>query len=103
MQPRRWIAASADIAAYMAVCLELGCSSLILLGLLTRLSVALLLGMVLVIEIFVYPMAWPDHIQWLAFMLILLARGAGRASLDGLIFKERADATLRTGEFADGK
>jgi putative oxidoreductase len=73
-------------AAHMAVCIELGCSSLVLLGLLTRASVALLLGMVLVIQIFVYPMAWPDHIQWLAFMFILLARGAGRLSIDAAIF-----------------
>jgi putative oxidoreductase len=74
------------VAAHTAVCIELGCSSLVLIGLLTRLSVALLLGMVLVIQIFVYPMAWPDHIQWLAFMFILLARGPGRISMDAVIF-----------------
>jgi putative oxidoreductase len=73
-------------AAHTAVCIELGCSSLVLIGLLTRASVALLLGMVLVIQIFVYPMAWPDHIQWLAFMFILLARGPGRFSIDTAIF-----------------
>ncbi len=73
-------------AAYMAVCIELVCSSLVLIGLLTRASVALLLGMVLVIQVFVYPTAWPDHIQWLAFMFILLARGPGRFSMDAAIF-----------------
>jgi len=75
------------VAAYMAASLELGGSVLVLLGLATRLAVCLLLGMVLVIEIFVYPMAWPDHIQWLAFMFVLLARGPGALSLDALIFK----------------
>ncbi len=44
-----------------------------------------LLGMVLVIQTFIYPQAWPDHIQWLAFMFILLARGPGKVSLDAII------------------
>lgn len=74
------------LAAYMAASLELGASTLVLLGLLTRLSVTALLGMTAVIEIFVYPMAWPDHLQWLAFMLILLARGPGVISVDALLF-----------------
>jgi len=73
------------VAAYIAAGLELGCSVLVLIGLLTRLGVFLLLGMVLVIQLFVYPSAWPDHIQWLAFMFLLLARGPGRLSLDELI------------------
>jgi putative oxidoreductase len=72
-------------AAYMAASLELGCSVLILFGLATRLGVLALLGMIAVIQTFVYPSAWPDHIQWLAFMLILLARGPGVVSLDALV------------------
>jgi putative oxidoreductase len=51
----------------------------------TRLSVLALLGMVLVIQTFIYPEAWPDHIQWLACMFILLARGPGKLSLDALL------------------
>jgi putative oxidoreductase len=54
-------------------------------GLFTRASVLALLGMVCVIQLFVYPMAWPDHIQWLAFMAVLLARGPGVVSLDALL------------------
>ncbi len=73
------------VAAYMATTLELGCSSLILVGLLTRVSTLLLLGMTLTIQLFVYPDAWPTHIQWLAFMIILVLRGPGRVSLDALI------------------
>ena len=73
------------LAATIAAGLELGGSVLILLGLATRLSVLALLGMVLVIQTFIYPEAWPDHIQWLAFMFILLARGPGRVSLDAAI------------------
>jgi putative oxidoreductase len=74
-----------QLAAYMAASLELGCSSLILLGLATRLSVLLLFGMIAVIQLFVYPSAWPDHIQWAAFMFILLARGPGAISVDAFI------------------
>jgi putative oxidoreductase len=75
-------------AAYMAASLELGCSCLILVGLLTRASVVALLGMVVVIQLFVYPGSWPDHIQWLAFMFVLLARGPGELSLDRLLFRK---------------
>jgi putative oxidoreductase len=75
-----------NIAAYMAASLELGASTLVLIGLCTRVSVTALLGMTTVIEIFVYPMAWPDHIQWLAFMFIIFARGPGKISLDALLF-----------------
>ena len=74
-----------EIAARLATCLELGVSSLVLVGLFTRASVLALLGMVCVIQLFVYPMAWPDHIQWLAFMAVLLARGPGVVSLDALL------------------
>jgi putative oxidoreductase len=74
-----------DIAATMAASLELGGSVLVLLGLFTRPAVLALLGMVSVIQIFVYPTSWPDHIQWLAFMAFLLARGPGSISLDALL------------------
>lgn len=73
------------MAAYMAASVELGCSSLVLLGFATRLSVLALLGMIAVIQTFVYPSAWPDHIQWVGFMFILLARGPGAISVDALI------------------
>jgi putative oxidoreductase len=73
-----------QVAAYMAASMELGLSTLILLGLFTRVSVAGLLGMVAVIQIFVFPEGWPDHIQWTAFMVFLLARGPGALSLDRL-------------------
>ena len=41
--------------------------------------------MVPVIQTFIYPEAWPDHSQWLAFMFTLLARGPGKVSLDALL------------------
>ena len=58
---------------------------LLVLGLLTRLSAAALLGMTLVIQIFVYPDAWPTHLSWAGLMLPLIALGGGRFSLDRLL------------------
>ncbi|MGN6123369.1 MAG: DoxX family protein, partial [Sphingomonas oligoaromativorans] len=68
---------------------ELGCSTLILIGLLTRISVLGLFGMIATIQIFVYPTAWPDHIQWTGFMLFLLLRGPGMFSIDHLVARRR--------------
>ena len=74
-----------DLAAYMAVSIEVSTPILLVLGLLTRPAALVLLGMVTVIEVFVYPQAWPTHIQWAAMLLVLLCRGPGALSLDALI------------------
>ncbi|HEX7328379.1 MAG TPA: DoxX family protein [Casimicrobiaceae bacterium] len=71
-----------DVAAYISVSIELATPVLLVLGLLTRPATLVLLGMTSVIEIFVYPQAWPTHIQWAAMLLVLLCRGAGTFSLD---------------------
>ena len=76
-----------ELAAYMAVSIELTAPVLLMLGLATRPVALLLLGMTAVIEIFVYPQAWPTHIQWAAMLLVLLARGAGTWSLDHLLWR----------------
>jgi putative oxidoreductase len=73
------------VAAYTATTLEIGCSGLILVGFITRVSTVLLLGMTAIIQLFIYPDAWPTHIQWLAFMIVLVLRGPGRLSLDAII------------------
>src|SRR6266478_3960663 len=75
-----------EIAAYMAVTIELSTPVLLALGLMTRLAFVLL-GMTAVIEIFVYPLAWPTHIQWAAMLLVLLCRGAGALSIDCLLWR----------------
>jgi putative oxidoreductase len=72
-------------AAYMAVAIELITPTLLVLGLLTRPAAVVLLGMTSVIEVFVYPLAWPTHIQWAAMLLVLLCRGPGQLSVDWLI------------------
>lgn len=74
-----------ELAAYLATSIELTTSVLLVLGLLTRLAALVLLGMTAVIEIFVYPLAWPTHLQWAAMLLVLLCRGAGSLSLDHLL------------------
>jgi putative oxidoreductase len=71
-----------ELAAYLAVSIELAAPVLLVLGLATRGTALVLLGMTAVIEIFVYPQAWPTHIQWAAMLLVLLCRGAGRISID---------------------
>jgi len=76
-----------EIAAYMAVTIELSTPVLLALGLMTRLAAFVLLGMTAVIEIFVYPLAWPTHIQWAAMLLVLLCRGAGALSVDHLLWR----------------
>ena len=76
---------SPHIAAYLAAGLELGGSVLILIGLGTRVVALAFLGMIATIQIFVYPEAWPTHIQWVAFLLILVARGPGVISFDALL------------------
>ena len=76
-----------EIVAYIAATIELTTPVLLVLGLLTRPAAAVLLGMVAVIEIFVYPHAWPTHIQWAAMLIVLLCRGAGKLSLDHLLWR----------------
>ena len=71
-------------AAYIAVTIEVVTPILLVAGLFTRFASLVLLGMVAVIEIFVYPQAWPTHIQWTAMLLVLLFRGSGTLSLDWL-------------------
>jgi putative oxidoreductase len=76
-----------ELAAYIAATIELTTPVLLVLGLLTRPAAAVLLAMTSVIEIFVYPLAWPTHIQWAAMLLVLLCRGPGRLSVDHLIWR----------------
>jgi putative oxidoreductase len=80
---------SPEVAAYMAASIELTTPVLMVLGLFTRAAALVLLGMTAVIEIFVYPQAWPTHLQWTAMLLVLLCRGAGAISFDSLIVRSR--------------
>jgi putative oxidoreductase len=76
-----------ELAAYLAVSIELATPVLLVAGLFTRFAALVLLGMTTVIEVFVYPLAWPTHLQWAAMLLILLCRGPGRLSIDYLLWR----------------
>jgi len=76
-----------EIAAPMAAAVELSTPILLVLGLLTRVATLPMIGMTLVIQIFVYPQSWADHLTWMTMLLLLLSRGPGVLSLDHLIKK----------------
>ena len=73
------------VAARIAMINELTTSTLLFLGLATRLAALPLLGMMSVIQIFVYPSAWPDHVLWGSILIFILTRGPGPFSIDYLI------------------
>ena len=73
------------VAAHAATYAEHFFPVLLVLGLFTRFAALGLFGMTLVIEIFVYPDAWPTHLSWAAILMPLIARGGGRWSVDHLL------------------
>ncbi|MNF26650.1 hypothetical protein D3C76_322990 [compost metagenome] len=79
-----------EAAAYMATFAEHFFPVLILLGLATRFSALMLLGMTLTIQLFVYPDAYPTHGIWAAVLLYLMASGPGKLSLDQLIARRHS-------------
>ncbi|SFF69356.1 putative oxidoreductase [Duganella sp. CF458] len=74
-----------EIAAPMATFAEHALPLLLVAGLFTRFAALGLLAMTAVIEIFVYPQAWPTHLSWAALLLPLIAQGGGKLSLDQLL------------------
>ena len=82
-----------ELAAHMATTAEHLFPLLLVLGLCTRGAALGLLGMTAVIEVFVYPDAWPTHLSWAALLLPLVAKGGGRWALDRVIVPFR---TLKT-------
>jgi putative oxidoreductase len=77
------------LAAQIATVVELGVPLFLFAGLATRLATLPLLGMVAVIQVFVYPNAWSDHLLWGSILVFLLTRGAGALSLDHVIASKR--------------
>ncbi len=74
-----------EVAARLAMIQELSIPVLLFLGLATRLATLPLFGMILVIQTFVYPNAWADHLLWAGALALILTRGPGVFSLDHLI------------------
>ncbi len=60
-------------------------NGLLIAGLFTRVATLPLLGMIMTIQLFVYPDAWSDHLVWGSILLFLLTRGPGSVSVDRLI------------------
>jgi len=77
------------VAAYLATFNEFFLSLAIILGFLTRLSASALFGMTMVIQLFVYPDAWPTHVIWAAALLYLVKHGGGMLTIDKLLFYKR--------------
>lgn len=73
------------IAAHAAAYSEHLFPILLVLGLFSRVGALALLGMTTVIEVFVYPDAWPTHLSWAGLLLPIIARGGGAWSLDALL------------------
>jgi putative oxidoreductase len=76
------------VAACMSAVAEHVFPLLLIIGLATRFAALALLFMTAVIEIFVYPDAWPTHGAWAACFLLIIARGPGVCSLDHLIARQ---------------
>jgi len=75
------------LAAMLATIAEHLFPILILSGLFTRLAAFGIVVMTLVIQIFVYPDAYPTHATWLAVAMLLMYRGAGVFSVDHWLAK----------------
>jgi putative oxidoreductase len=73
------------VAAGIATVQELTIPILLFLGLTTRIAAIPLLGMIAVIQLFVYPNAYNEHLVWGSILVLLLTRGPGVVSVDYLI------------------
>ena len=76
---------SPELAAVLAAVAEHALPVLLLFGLATRFSALGLLVMTAVIQVLVYPGAWPTHGVWAAVLLYLVANGPGVVSIDALV------------------
>src|SRR5262249_56890201 len=63
------------LMARIATFNELTFSALLIMGLATRFATLPFLGMIAVIQTFVYPGAWIEHLVWTSILLFLLTRG----------------------------
>jgi putative oxidoreductase len=79
-----------EFAAQVTTAAELGIPLFLFAGIATRFATLPLLGMIAVIQIFVYPNAWSDHLMWASILVFLLTRGPGAISLDYLIANKAA-------------
>ena len=74
-----------EIAANIAAIAEHAFPALLVVGLASRLSALSLFLMTVVIQLFVYPQSWPEHLTWITSFLFIIAYGPGRFSVDHLV------------------
>jgi len=74
-----------ELAAMLGAAVELSCPVFLVVGLASRLATLPMLGMTIVIEAFVYPEDWIEHLGWASLLLFILTRGPGVLSVDALI------------------
>jgi putative oxidoreductase len=75
----------AAFAAYLTTLIELIAPWSLIVGLGARVSAAILLAETLVIQVFVYPQHYPEHLLWAGSLLFVVLRGPGTWSIDHLI------------------
>ena len=85
-----------EVAAYAATAAEHIFPLLLVIGLAARFSAASLLAMTAVIQVFVYPDAWPAHFLWFSLLFLILVKGPGRVSIDAKI-RDRWDRRAGSG------
>jgi putative oxidoreductase len=85
-----------ELGALLAAIGEHVLPALLLAGLGTRFAAAGLLGMTAVIQLLVYPGAWPTHFTWAALLLMLMRQGPGAWSLDALLARRAGAPRVAT-------
>jgi putative oxidoreductase len=83
-------------AAELAMVQELTVPLFLFIGLATRVATLPLLGMIAVIQIFVFPNAWSDHLLWSSALVLILTRGPGVFSVDHLLTRVSARTRPRS-------
>jgi len=78
-----------NVAAYLATYSEHLFALMLFVGLGSRLGAAGMLGITAVIQLLVYPSAWPTHLGWAVLLLVIIAQGPGKLSLDHVLFDRR--------------
>jgi putative oxidoreductase len=81
-----------EIAAHLSLVAEHALPALLVVGLASRLAALGLLCMTLVIQLFVYPDAYPVHGPWAVCALVVMVHGAGIFSADRVIARRRSHA-----------
>jgi putative oxidoreductase len=84
------------LAARIAMAQELTIPILLFIGLATRVAALPLLGMIAVIQTFVYPNAWVEHLVWSSILVFLIARGPGAISLDHFLARRLVPEKAKT-------